>query len=75
MKPSMARNAIGLQRFWIITAGMNASMTLLSKLRLSILGYMILAGVMGTVGTAAFRLYVGPAESAVVVNHSEPARG
>jgi len=50
-------------------------MNLFAKLRLSLLGYMILAGVMGTVGTAAFRLYVGPAESAVVVSHPEPARG
>jgi hypothetical protein len=75
MKPSPVGNAIGPQRLWVITAGMNPSMNLFAKFRLSILGYMILAGVMGTVGTAAFRLYAGPAESAVVVSHSEPARG
>lgn len=52
---------------------MSPSMNPFAKFRLSLLGYMILAGVMGTVGTAAFRLYVGPAQSAIVVSHSEPA--
>lgn len=75
MKRSMARNAIGLQRLWVIMAGMNTSMNPFAKLRLSLLGYMILAGVMGTVGTAAFRLYIGPAEPAVVASHSKQARG